>query len=358
MRVKIFTALLMQWHNNANKRELPWKGEKDPYKIWISEIILQQTRSKQGRSYYEKFINKYPTIQRLAKANDEEVYKVWEGLGYYNRCKNLLISARFICAEHKGTFPSEYKKLLELKGVGPYTAAAISSFAYNLPYAVVDGNVYRVLSRVYGIDLPIDSIYGKQKFQMLANKVLDKNNPAAFNQAIMDFGATICKPALPLCSQCYLQKFCVAYNKALVNKLPVKEKSIVKKLRWFTYFLFEADNYVLVKQRSGKDIWENLYEFYLMETESKPLWNKEKINTLLYNQFKLKKTSEEYISPFFSQQLTHQNIQGQFIKIKVLEIPAILQNNQWINIKNLNKLAFPKLINQYLQSKIFNADIF
>ncbi|MCU0351219.1 MAG: A/G-specific adenine glycosylase [Flavobacterium sp.] len=227
-----FTSSLMYWHGTLNLRTMPWKGIKDPYKIWLSEIILQQTRVDQGMSYYEKFVANYPTIQDLATAKDEDVFKLWEGLGYYNRCTNLLFTARKVVTEFKGVFPTTYDELLTLKGVGPYTAAAIASFAYNLPYAVVDGNVFRVLARFFGIDTATDSTTGKQLFTQLANEVLDKVEPAKFNQAIMDFGATVCKPALPNCSSCTLQTKCTAYKKGLVNQLPIKEKVLTKKNRF------------------------------------------------------------------------------------------------------------------------------
>jgi A/G-specific adenine glycosylase len=221
---KKFTEILMKWHKQHNSREMPWKGEKDPYKIWLSEIILQQTRVAQGWQYYTNFITRYPTIGQLAKAPDQEVFKLWEGLGYYNRCKNLLFTARQIVNEKNSIFPNQYEDLLALKGVGPYTAAAIASFAYNLPYAVVDGNVFRVLSRYFGIDDPIDSAKGKQVFTELAGKVLWKKEAGLYNQAIMDFGATVCKPFAPACSICPLQKYCRAFKEGRVNQLPVKEK--------------------------------------------------------------------------------------------------------------------------------------
>ena len=217
---------------------MPWKGEKDPYKIWLSEVILQQTRVEQGRAYYEKFIDQFPTIQDLAKAKDEKVFKLWEGLGYYNRCRNLLHTARQITKDQKGVFPNTYDSLLSLKGVGPYTAAAIASFAFNLPYAVVDGNVFRVLSRFYGIATPIDTKEGLQIFNELADKNLAEKTPGTYNQAIMDFGATVCKPSTPDCSTCNLSAKCVAFNVNKVNQLPVKLKRITKKKRHFDFFCF------------------------------------------------------------------------------------------------------------------------
>src|SRR5450432_3260301 len=194
-----FTKKLLKWNLGSNTRTMPWKGEKDPYKIWLSEIILQQTRVEQGLGYYQKFIKAFPTVQQLAKAPQEKVFKLWEGLGYYTRCKNLIASALFISKDRKGKFPTDYESILGLKGVGPYTAAAIASFAYNLPHAVIDGNVFRVLSRYFGISTPIDSPDGKKLYALLANELLDKQEPGLYNQAIMDLGAVICKPQQPLC---------------------------------------------------------------------------------------------------------------------------------------------------------------
>ena len=199
-----FSKNILHWHKNINKRLMPWKEEKNPYKIWLSEIILQQTRVQQGLSYYNKFVFKYPTINNLAEATEQEVFKMWEGLGYYTRCKNLIATARFISFELKGIFPTNYDDILKLKGVGPYTAAAIASFAYNLPNAVVDGNVLRILARFFGDHTPIDSTIGKKNYNILAQQLMYKAPPANYNQAIMDFGATVCKPQLPLCVDCIL----------------------------------------------------------------------------------------------------------------------------------------------------------
>ena len=201
-----FTQLLLKWNSSLNHRPMPWKGEKDPYKIWLSEIILQQTRVEQGWAYYEKFVSNFPTVHDLAKAADQRVYKLWEGLGYYNRCKNLLITARLISKQHKGKFPNTYEHLLSLKGIGPYTASAIASFAYNLPHAVVDGNVFRVLARFYGIATPIDTKPGIDLFNKIATENLSKKQAGVYNQSLMDFGATVCKPVAPNCASCIMQK--------------------------------------------------------------------------------------------------------------------------------------------------------
>lgn len=351
MMKTIFTARLMKWHKETNNRKMPWKGEKNPYLIWLSEIILQQTRVEQGWKYYEQFIKKYPTVQQLAKAKDEDVFKLWEGLGYYNRCKNLLLTARFISNELSGKFPETYDEIVLLKGIGPYTAAAISSFAFNLPFAVVDGNVFRVLSRVFGIKTAIDSTKGKKEFTLLANTTLFKKEPGLYNQAIMDFGATVCKPIASLCSTCVLQKICVAFKNGMVNELPFKEKILQKKHRWFYYFLMEKDGKILVHKRNQKDIWENLFEFYLLESTDQIKWNNELVLQWLKKLFVLSNANVVDISAVSSQQLTHQKISGQFIKLRLKKIPASLQKYQWQPIKSLNVLAFPKFINQYL-SKI------
>lgn len=348
---KKFTALLMQWHHTTNSREMPWKGEKDPYKIWLSEIILQQTRVEQGRTYYENFITSYPTIRHLAATQDEAAFKLWEGLGYYNRCKNLLFTARHIVTQYDGRFPDNYPDIVALKGVGPYTAAAIASFAYNLPYAVVDGNVFRVLSRVFDIDTPIDSTGGKAEFSTLAEKVLDKTAPGVFNQAMMDFGATVCKPMAPLCAQCPLNKICLARQHGRVSMLPVKNKVLLKKTRWLTWFIFKHRGKTLIHKRSARDIWENLYEFYLLEAPEKIIWSMATVQEWLWNQFELKKGEVLSISGVLSQQLTHQTIKGQFIEIELPGIPPALLQYEWVNDNEISQLAFPRLINTWLVPK-------
>ncbi|NCT94899.1 MAG: A/G-specific adenine glycosylase [Chitinophagaceae bacterium] len=344
-----FTPLLMRWHRQENNRQMPWKGEQDPYKIWLSEVILQQTRVEQGWAYYERFIQNYPTIQALAAAPDKEVFKCWEGLGYYNRCRNLLFTARYITRELQGIFPRRYEDLLALKGVGPYTAAAIASFAYNLPYAVVDGNVFRVLSRFLGIDEPIDSNNAKQYYGVLANELLDTTAPGEYNQAIMDFGATVCKPASPACASCPLQTQCYAYAHAQVNHLPVKEKTLRRKTRWFSYFWFEYRGKVLVRERTGRDIWQQLHEFYLVETEKAPQWNPETVQEQLKEQLNISGFRLQSISLQRSQQLTHQQIRAHFIRIGLKTLPPVLRSENWVRKEALSELAFPRLINQYLQ---------
>lgn len=346
-----FSTLLLSWNKSENKRLMPWKGEKDPYKIWLSEIILQQTRVEQGLAYYERFIKAYPTVKKLASARDEDVFKLWEGLGYYSRCKNLLATARIVTKDYKAVFPNKYEDIRGLKGIGPYTAAAISSFAFNLPYAVVDGNVQRVLARYFGITTAIDSSYGKKLFNQLADALLDKKQAAIYNQAIMDFGATVCKPKLPLCNSCPMKNDCQAYELGCVNSLPIKEKMITKKERVLIYYLLVVNKkFVYIRKRTGKDIWQNLHEFILHETESSIDISKSSNSFLraLTNKrsFKIKS-----ISSRFKQELTHQSISGYFV---VAEIDSKLFNPQeyFLVLKNqLSQYAFPRLINQYFENE-------
>lgn len=341
-----FSRILLQWDSESNNRRMPWKGETDPYKIWLSEVILQQTRVEQGLNYYNNFIKTFPDVHKLAKAPEEKVFKLWEGLGYYSRCRNLIISAKYISKELKGKFPCTYETIKELKGIGPYTAAAISSFAFNLPYAVIDGNVFRVLSRVFGISTPIDSSEGKKRFIEIADKLLDKKEPGLYNQAIMDFGAVICKPA-PLCYQCPFRKTCFAFLHHKIKELPVKEKKITIKKRWFYYLVIEYDNKTAIRQRIEKDIWQQLFEFPLIEADKE-----QDLKTILAEAEKnglLKKKNYEIVSvsPFHKQQLSHQLIAGRFITIKLKKNPGTGNNWLWPVKTRFEKYSFPKIINEF-----------
>jgi A/G-specific adenine glycosylase len=342
----LFTKRLLKW-NHSNHRAMPWKGEKDPYKIWLSEIILQQTRVEQGFEYYNRFIATFPTVNHLAKAPETKIFKLWEGLGYYTRCKNLIVTAKYISNELNGKFPEKYDEILQLKGIGPYTAAAIGSFAFNLPHAVVDGNVFRVLARFFGIQTPVDSTEGKKIFTALANNLLDKKQPGIYNQTLMDFGATICKPQLPVCVSCPLKGGCAAYLQGLVNVLPVKEKAIAKRSRWLYYVVIEHNGLVYTRKRMSKDIWENLYEFVLYENESE--LNGKEIKKLDFLKKIIGKVEFRMldVSKIYKQQLSHQTIYGQFIKIIIAE-PVAIKGYKAVNKKQLNKLPFPRLITGYL----------
>lgn len=344
-----FTLKLLNWNRSSNNRQMPWKGEKDPFRIWLSEIILQQTRVEQGLRYYEQFIRAFPSIHHLAAADEATVYKLWEGLGYYSRCKNLITTAKKIVEEYNGTFPDTYDDIKKLKGIGPYTAAAISSFAFNEAKAVVDGNVQRVIARYFGISTPINTTEGKKLYQDLAESLLDTDEPGTYNQAIMDFGALICKPQQPLCGICVQQQDCEAFKYGFVKMLPVKKKLIEKKHRWFNYFIFENGNKVLIRQRQEKDIWQRLHEFVLLETEG-PVNNFDHstfLQTLMNNQpYSIISSSKNY-----RQLLTHQVIHGQFIKVKPLKSFPSVDGYTLINKDSINQFAFPKLINSYLVSE-------
>ena len=355
---KTFPAFLLKWNREQNTRQMPWKGEKDPYKIWLSEIILQQTRVGQGLSYYNNFIKMFPDIHKLAKAHDSTIFKLWEGLGYYTRCRNLIVTARYISKERKGKFPDTYESIKALKGIGPYTAAAISSFAFNLPHAVVDGNVFRVLARVFGIDTPVDSTAGKKIFTALADELLDKKTPGLYNQVIMDFGAVQCKPAAPLCTKCVFKKKCFAFLNNKVNELPVKEKKITIRKRWFYYLVLEYKNEIAIRRRIEKDIWQGLYEFPLIETEKETdkkniLQNIEKKKWLLKNNFEIVS-----VSSLFKQQLSHQLIAGQFLTLRLKQKPVQKNDWIWVTKAKAGKYAFPRFINQYFREQSIVQTLF
>lgn len=343
-----FTKELLHWHFEENDRDFPWVGEKDPYKIWISEIMLQQTRAEQALPYYQRFMHSYPSLEKLAKAPLEEVLLAWEGLGYYSRCRNLHFTAQHIFYELKGEFPKTYEDLLKLKGVGPYTAAAIASFAFEEAKAVVDGNVYRVLARFFALDW--DTSQGKMQkaFRGLADELIDKVYPAIYNQAIMDLGAVICKPKQPLCEECYLKSKCEAYQKDLIDVLPVKTKKIKIKKRYLNFFLLEFEDKIYIEQRKGKDIWQSLHQLYLIE--SKKSLSKD-IEELLPNDWHYKWSRK--IDFKYKQQLTHQEINSQFVIIELENMPKELENGLWVSKENLENFAFPKTIISFFQEKYY-----
>jgi A/G-specific adenine glycosylase len=344
-----FTRNLLKWHKNENSRSMPWKGEKDPYKIWLSEIILQQTRVEQGWAYYEKFIQQFPGINDLANAPEQKVFKCWEGLGYYSRCRNLIATAKKIANEYNGRFPSDYESIRGLKGIGPYTAAAIASFAFRLPYAVVDGNVLRVLSRYMGDDTPIDSTVGKKRYSLLAETLLDKEQPDIYNQAIMDFGAVVCKPQNPLCTLCVQREECQAYKEDKVGILPVKEKVLRKKNRWFYYFYVETpDKKVYIRQRQQGDIWADLFELVGWESDD-AVYPEEILQARFAGKiFGKQSLTVKYISKIYRQELSHQRIQGQFFTIELKKPLTTLDGYLLVDKDKLSEYPFPKFINAWL----------
>ncbi|WP_222982018.1 A/G-specific adenine glycosylase [Flagellimonas meishanensis] len=265
----LFSQEILKWYQE-NKRELPWRGTKDPYKIWLSEILLQQTRVAQGLPYYHKFIDAFPTVQSLAKAPEQQVLKLWQGLGYYSRARNLHATAKMVAHDYNGQFPKTYKALKRLKGVGDYTASAIASICFGVPEPVVDGNVYRVLSRYFGVEMPINSGKGMDYFKELAREVMALEDIADYNQGIMEFGAVQCTPKSPDCANCPLANGCKALKDDKVNLLPIKQGKTKIRIRYFNYLVYldERDN-TLLEQRTGNGIWQNLYQFPLLESEGK-----------------------------------------------------------------------------------------
>ncbi|MFM6965676.1 MAG: A/G-specific adenine glycosylase [Sphingomonadales bacterium] len=330
---------LQLWYS-THKRDLPWRHTQDPYAIWLSEIILQQTRVDQGLPYYHRFISTFPTVNDLAQATQQEVLNLWQGLGYYSRGRNLHATAQQIIAEYNGVFPETYPGLLKLKGIGPYTAAAIASFAFNLPHAVLDGNVFRVLSRYFGIDLPINATEGKVLFEQLANELLDRHAPALHNQAIMEFGALQCKPVSPNCKWCPVSDSCAALKANKVDILPIKLKKTKIKERFFVYHVItNQQQQIAFQQRGPKDIWEGLFEFPLREFE-----DDDKAASYLQD-----KTT---IGAPYKHVLTHQKITAYFIADRVENWP---QNNfLFLDISNLNAHPIPRLIDKFLDTFVQN----
>ena len=344
-----FSRALKNWHLVENNRMMPWKGIKDPYKIWLSEVILQQTRVEQGLAYYNRFVESYPDVHALANALDNQVFKLWEGLGYYSRCRNLIKTARTISVEHAGLFPDTKDGLLALSGVGNYTAAAIGSFAFGLPLAVVDGNVLRVLSRVFGISTPIDLPEGRKALEQLAEQLLDIKNPALHNQAIMDLGATICKPRQPICGACPFRQKCLALALGKTEQLPVKSKKIKQRERFFYYLILESKGKQLVRKRTGKDIWQDLFEFILKETDE-PVDEKELKSWSFWNLgAKKEKIELVSVSKEMVHQLTHQKIRCRIIHLRCAS-SLKTEGYQWMDISSINQLAFPRLITRYQTS--------
>ncbi len=343
-----FTPALMHWHRAHNTRQLPWKGIQNPYFIWLSEIILQQTRAEQGRPYYERFTATYPTVEDLAAAPDDDVFKLWQGLGYYNRCRNLLATARTVANEMGGKFPATYEGLLELKGIGPYTAAAIASFAFGQPHAVADGNVYRVLARYFGAYTPPAEPAGKALFSHLANELLDKNSPAEWNQSIMDLGATVCLPANPVCDACPLQEHCFAYQKDAISALPAKTAKAPLKQRHLHYVVLEQEGKIWL-QRREEGIWRGLYQPLLVEADDR-LDRQQLAETAELKALNLTAGELAYEGQL-QRKLTHQALDLQFFSAEVaahLELPA---GGGWFSEFEQKELPMPKPIAMFFEKK-------
>jgi A/G-specific adenine glycosylase len=345
-----FQLEIVAWYLK-NKRDLPWRNTTNPYIIWLSEIILQQTRVEQGLPYFNRFLANFPDVRSFANASEDQVLKLWQGLGYYSRGRNMLHTAKLIMSNYGGKFPTSYQELVKLKGIGAYTAAAISSFSNNEKQAVVDGNVYRVLARYFGIDLPINSTTGQKEFADLAKQLIADQEPAIYNQAIMEFGALQCKPKAPLCESCPLRIDCEAYKTGTVGKLPVKLKKVKVKKRYFNYLVGIADNQILTKQRTAGDVWQHLYDFPLIETE-------DELTTLgaeFFNQIKSIFGAEVQISALEAKKhvLTHQIIYVQFFAID----NYIINFNDYAEIKSVDievfkQLPHPKIIGDFIEKHI------
>jgi len=345
-----FQSEIVKWYLE-NKRDLPWRDTTDPYVIWLSEIILQQTRVEQGKPYFLKFLEHFPNVAAFASASEEQVLKLWQGLGYYSRGRNMLYTARYVVEHHGGRFPTSYSQLIKLKGVGAYTAAAISSFSSNEQQAVVDGNVYRVLARYFGIDEPINSNTGQKMFDALAKELIVDQEPAIYNQAIMEFGALQCKPKSPLCEKCPLRIDCRALKYKTVDQLPVKLKKVKVRKRWFNYFVGIADDEILTRQRMPGDVWQHLYDFPLIETEEEVSMANESFISQIEQMFGSQLTLR--VLEHRKHILTHQIIYVQFFAID----NYIVNFNQHTDIKSVKIEAFkqlphPKIIGDFIEKHL------
>ena len=344
----IFSNVLIQWYLQ-NKRDLPWRNTTNPYPIWLSEIMLQQTRVAQGMPYFLSFTTAFPTVFDLAKANEEHVLKLWQGLGYYSRARNLHKTAQHIAFDLSGIFPGNYNDLLHLKGVGEYTAAAIASFSYNEAVPVVDGNVFRVLSRYFDIDIDIAQASAKKQFAALAFELMPKDNPATFNQAIMEFGALQCVPKSPNCSSCVFNESCAALQKNKVDQLPVKSKKIKVRNRYFNYLVVadEMQN-TIIQKRTDKGIWHNLYEFPLIETEKEEDFDYVS-EAVQGDYFKDNAVISmlEYNEKSIIHKLSHQHLHIKFWKVKV---KGMIENG--IDIETLRTFPFPIVIHNFIEKDL------
>lgn len=350
-----FTEVMLEWYGH-NSRDLPWRRTNDPYLIWISEVILQQTRIVQGLAYYSRFIERFPTINDLAKAEEEEVLKTWQGLGYYSRARNLHSAAKNIMENHNGIFPASYEKLLKLKGIGEYTAAAIASIAYDKPYPVVDGNVLRFFSRYFGINTPIDTNAGKKQIYTKALSLIDKKQPGLFNQAIMEFGALQCKPGNPDCGKCLLKNKCLAFLEGSVERLPVKSKPKKQKARYFNYLVIlsekKKEKFLYLRKREGKDVWKNLYDFPMIETfeeitEEKLFSSSEWMEICGDRQFR-----KIYQTHQYKHILTHQLIFARFYIIQFDERRNLVLPYLLVPLEEIKKYPVSRLIEEFLNENM------
>lgn len=349
MHTLLFQTLLKDWHRQ-NGRSLPWVDEKNPYKIWISEIILQQTRVQQGLPYYLKFIEAFPDIFSLAKASETVVFKHWEGLGYYSRARNLHWTAKFIVDHCKGEFPNQYDKIIKLKGIGPYTASAIASFAFSLPYAVLDGNVHRVLSRVFCIKADLSTSAGREEIQKKANTLLDFADPGRFNQALMDFGAMVCLPSSPKCSQCVIADHCQSFQTDTQKEYPYKKLKPPLRNRFFQLFLIFSQTEIVLTFRKEKDIWRGLSSFPFIETVDEN-WEFPEEGLAISDLF-ISKNQVQKLEHYDKQLLTHQRVHLIYHLIKLSNLSNQNFKNDLIIIplNQIKNFAFPKSMHRFIEN--------
>lgn len=342
-----FSNKILLWYRQ-NQRELPWRNVSDPYRVWVSEVILQQTRIDQGLAYYLRFTERFPTIQSLAGASEDEVLKIWQGLGYYSRARNLLAGARQVMEQFNGRLPNNATELKKIKGIGDYTAAAIASIAFNEAVPAIDGNVYRVLARVFGVDIPVDSGKGKKIIFNLAETLMHHEHPSDFNQAMMEFGALHCKPAQPLCNTCIFMEQCLAHTQNKVDLLPVKTKKAKPLKRFFFYILLEEETSIYLRKRTGNDIWKNLYDFPLIEmyeeTTAEMVIGSSPWKVMFKNlNLEITKISEKK-----QHLLTHQRLQVQFIHVAIKNGKFMHPDFLKIDKRNIFEWPVPKIIENYL----------
>jgi A/G-specific adenine glycosylase len=355
INTKNFADRLVAWYEH-HKRDLPWRHTRDPYRIWLSEVILQQTRVKQGLPYYEAFIERFPTVFDLAAASEQEILRLWQGLGYYSRARNMQYTAQLLVNQYNGVFPADSVGLLKLKGIGTYTAAAIASFAFDEKVAVLDGNVYRVLARLFGIETDIATHQAKSEFAKLANQLISSHQPSLYNQAIMDFGAIQCTPTSPDCLLCPFQQECEAYLSGRQAKLPVKNKKVTVKNRFFHYVVFTFQGKIAMRHRTEKDIWQGLYDFPLVENgaalETAAMVRMPEFLALTLGE-NIPENSILEMSQTYLHVLTHQRVAARFLKIRLGEPTELPAHVRFYDAEQAAALPKPVLIDKYLSEHFF-----
>ena len=342
-----FNSPIHSWYS-LYKRDLPWRKTRNPYCIWLSEIILQQTRIDQGLAYYIRFTEEFPTIPDLAGASEDQILKLWQGLGYYSRARNLHFTAKYINQHYNGKFPDDYLSILSLKGIGEYTASAIASISFNLEFPAVDGNVYRILSRFFGISEPIDTTSGKKIFYNLAKELIKGTDPGMHNQALMEFGALQCTPRNPDCLHCPLNQRCFAFTHKKINELPVKQNKTKQRDRYFNYLVLAGKNNTWMRKRIGNDIWKNLFEFPLVESTEEISIGKLAEQSEFQKIVQTERSLIEHVSNWKIHILTHQRIHYRFIRIRLADEINVPEDLIRVNKEDIFNFAVPKLLETYL----------